>query len=97
MDILSALQQKKPALIMSLPGNDPRLAKAAKEAGADIFSIKNIRQTEKWLKESFENHRLLLKQIFGGSVPDFQAKLRWNRLFEAEILTHSSRRFYKKN
>ena len=39
MDFLSVLNQKKPALIMSLPGNDPSLARIAVECGADVIKI----------------------------------------------------------
>jgi len=39
MDFLSVLNQNKPALIMSLPGNDPQLARAAVEAGADVIKV----------------------------------------------------------
>lgn len=39
MDFLSVLNQNKPALIMSLPGNDPFLARAAVEAGADVVKV----------------------------------------------------------
>lgn len=39
MDYLSVLNQKKPALIMSLPGNRAELARIAVEAGADVIKV----------------------------------------------------------
>ena len=61
------------------------VTKQVRDSGEDIFNIKNTRQTEAWLREAFQNQRPLLNRIFGGNIPEFEAKMRWNRLFEAEI------------
>lgn len=72
------------------------VAKKVRESGEDVFNIKNISQTEKLLKESFQNHFPLLENIFSGNVPDFEVKTRWNRLFEAEIFVRGHEPFYRK-
>ncbi len=74
----------------------PEVTKQARESGEDIFNIKNIPQTEAWLKEAFQNQRPLLNRIFGGNIPEFEAKTRWNRLFEAEIFVSGHGPVYKR-
>ena len=39
MDYLSVLNQRRPALIVSLPGNRVELARAAVECGADVIKV----------------------------------------------------------
>lgn len=72
------------------------VAKRVRDTGEDVFNIRNIPQTEAWLMEAFQNQRPLLERIFGGNVPEFGAKLRWNRLFEAEIFVNGNGPVYRK-
>ncbi len=72
------------------------VTKRVRDMGEDVFNIRNIPQTEAWLKEAFQNQRPLLERIFGGKVPKFDAKLRWNRLFEAEIFIRGNGPVYRK-
>lgn len=73
MDFLSVLKNKKPALIMSLPGNDPALARAAVEAGADVIKVHmNVQHRASGLHfGSFEEEREALKEIraIAGNLP----------------------------
>lgn len=39
MDYLSVLNRRRPALIVSLPGNRPELARAAQDGGADVIKV----------------------------------------------------------
>lgn len=64
------------------------VTKRVRESGEDVFNIRNLSQTQAWLKESFRNHLPLLKRIFSGNIPPFEVNLRWNRLFEAEIFVN---------
>ncbi len=69
----------------------PEVTKRVRDSGEDIFNIKDIPKTETLLRESFQRHRPILERIFGGNVPEFEAKTRWNRLFEAEIFIKGNR------
>lgn len=73
MDFLSVLNQKKPALIMSLPGNDPSLARIAVESGADVIKVHmNVRHRASGLHfGTFEEEKEKLAQIreIAGSIP----------------------------
>ncbi len=73
MDFLSVLNQNKPALIMSLPGNDPELARAAVEAGADVIKVHmNVQHRASGLNfRSFEEEKDTLKEIkaIAGNLP----------------------------
>ena len=73
MDFLSVLHQKKPALIMSLPGNDPSLARIAVESGADVIKVHmNVQHRASGLHfGTFEEEKENLAQIkeIAGSVP----------------------------
>ncbi len=74
----------------------PIVTKMVRDSGEDVFGIKNIARTERWLRESFKTCRPLLESIFGGNVPEFDAYLRWNRLFEAEIFVRGNGPVYPK-
>lgn len=65
MDFLTVLNKARPALIMSLPGNDPSLARAAVEAGADVIKVHmNVRHRASGLHfGSFEEEKETLKEI----------------------------------
>ena len=69
----------------------PEVTKLVRDSGEDVFNIKDLSKTETLLRESFQRHRSILERIFGGNVPEFEAKLRWNRLFEAEIFVKGNR------
>ncbi len=73
MDFLSVLHQKRPALIMSLPGNDPFLARIAVESGADVIKVHmNVQHRASGLHfRTFEEEKENLAQIkeIAGSVP----------------------------
>lgn len=73
MDFLSVLNQKKPALIMSLPGNDPSLARIAVECGADVIKIHmNVQHRASGLHfGSFEEEKDALSEIkeIAGKLP----------------------------
>ncbi len=72
------------------------VTKQVRDCGEDVFNINNTRQAEKWMEEAFRNCRPLLEGIFGGRFPKFDAKLRWNRLFEAEIFVRGREPVYRK-
>ena len=65
MDYLSILNQKKPALIMSLPGNNVELARVAVEAGADVIKVHmNVQHRASGLHfGTFEEEKETLAQI----------------------------------
>ncbi|MBE5792017.1 MAG: hypothetical protein E7322_07695 [Clostridiales bacterium] len=73
MDFLSVLNQKKPALIMSLPGNDPSLARIAVECGADVIKIHmNVQHRASGIHfGSFEEEKERLAEIreIAGQLP----------------------------
>ncbi len=73
MDFLSVLNQNKPALIMSLPGNDPELARAAVEAGADVVKVHmNVQHRASGLHfGTFEEEKETLAKIkaIAGELP----------------------------
>ena len=73
MDFLSVLNQKKPALIMSLPGNDPALARIAVDAGADVIKVHmNVCHRASGLHfGTFDEEKDALAQIkeIAGSIP----------------------------
>lgn len=73
MDFLSVLNQKKPALIMSLPGNDPSLARIAVESGADVIKVHmNVRHRASGLHfGTFDEEKDALIQIreIAGKIP----------------------------
>lgn len=73
MDFLSVLKKNKPALIMSLPGNDPALARAAAEAGADVIKVHmNVQHRASGLRfGTFEEEKEVLKEIkaIAGHLP----------------------------
>lgn len=62
-----------------------RVAERIKSCGGDIYNIQDIARAESWLAEEFKREDPLLQEIFGGRVPEFEAKLRWPRLFEAAV------------
>lgn len=65
MDYLSVLNQKRPALIASLPGNRLDLAKAAVECGADVLKVHmNVEHRASGLHfGTFEEEKDILRQI----------------------------------
>ena len=65
MDYLSILNQKKLALIMSLPGNNVELARVAVEAGADVIKVHmNVQHRASGLHfGTFEEEKETLAQI----------------------------------
>lgn len=65
MDYLSILKRGRPALIASLPGNRPDLAKAAVECGADVIKVHmNLRHRASGLHfGTFEEEKGALQQI----------------------------------
>lgn len=63
------------------------VAARVKADGQDVYNIRDIPKTQRWLEEEFEAVRPLLEAIFGGEVPAFEARLRWPRLFEAAVFT----------
>ncbi len=73
MDFLSVFNQKKPALIMSLPGNDPSLARIAVECGADVIKIHmNVQHRASGLHfRTFEEEKERLAEIreVAGQLP----------------------------
>lgn len=73
MSFLSVLNKNKPALIMSLPGNDPALARAAVEAGADVIKVHmNVQHRASGLHfGAFEEEKEALAEIkaIAGHLP----------------------------
>ena len=68
----------------------PEVTKQLQEAGEDIYQIIDTYSAEQALEESFSNQQSLLERIFGNNVPEFTAKLRWNRLFEAAVFVNGN-------
>lgn len=73
MDFLSVLNKSKPALIMSLPGNDPSLARIAADFGADVLKVHmNVRHRASGLHfGTFEEEKENLIRIreIAGKLP----------------------------
>ena len=65
MDYLSVLNQRRPALIVSLPGNRVELARAAVECGADVIKVHmNVQHRASGLHfGTFEEEKNTLEQI----------------------------------
>lgn len=68
MDYLSVLNRKKPALIVSLPGNRPELARAAQDSGADVIKVHmNVQHRASGLRfGTFEEEKDMLEEILAS-------------------------------
>ena len=73
------------------------VSEALRSMGENIFGIENLPLAQACLKEAFENKKPLLERIFSGNIPNFEANLRWNRLFEAGIFVRGNGPVYTKN
>ena len=62
----------------------------AQKCAEEIRTLGDEIRAEQVLEESFHNQQPLLNRIFGNNVPEFTAKLRWNRLFEAAVFVNGN-------
>ena len=73
------------------------VTKRLQEIGEDTYQISDTYRAEQYLMEAFCNRRQLLERIFGGKAPEFEVKLRWNRLFEAAVFVCGNGPIYQKS
>lgn len=72
------------------------VTKRLQESGEDSYQIRDTYRAEQFLTESFRVQRPFLERIFGGEVPEFEVRLRWNRVFEAAIFVCGNGPIYQR-